>query len=253
MAKVLYFDCASGISADMALGALIDLGADVNKIAVEVSKVVGIRFEISADRAEKNGVSGVDIRVSFAEHSHDHHHGEHSHEHSHMTYSKVRGMIESAGLSERASRYALDIFTVLGRAEASVHETTLEDVAFHEVGSAGSLIDIVGTAVAADLLDVEKVFCSALCDGKGSIECAHGIIPVPVPAVMAMTKYSDIPIEIDEGVHTEMVTPSGYAILNGLGAIYRDNADIEQTSVGYGLGKRDTGKSGVLKVLLGEV
>jgi uncharacterized protein (TIGR00299 family) protein len=252
MAKVLYFDCASGISADMALGALIDVGADAEKIAAEVAKVVGISFTLNADKVERKGVSGVDVRVAVAEHEHAH--GEHSHGHEHMTYAKVRDMIISAELSEGASKYALEIFAVLGKAEAAVHGTSLEEVAFHEVGSAGSLIDIIGTAVAADLLGVRKIYCGTLCDGSGTIKCAHGIIPVPVPAVREMAKSSAIKIEIDESVSTEMVTPSGYAILNGLGAEYRPGGvkSLKQLRVGYGFGKRDTGKLGAVRVVLGE-
>jgi uncharacterized protein (DUF111 family) len=171
-----------------------------------------------------------------------------------MTYGKVRDMITGAGLSDGASRYALDIFTVLGKAEAAVHGTSLEEVAFHEVGSAGSLIDIIGTAVAADLLGVNKIYCGTLCDGSGTIKCAHGIIPVPVPAVREMEKSSEIPIAIDESVSTEMVTPSGYAILNGLGAVYYpEGADgLKQSRFGYGFGKRDTGKLGAVRVVLCE-
>jgi uncharacterized protein (DUF111 family) len=197
----------------------------------------------------KKGISGVDVRIEVAaEHKHEHGHS-HSH-HEHMTYSRVRDMILAADLSEGASKYALDIFTFLGTAEAEVHGTTLNEVGFHEVGSPSSLIDIIGTAVAADMLGAERILCGAVRDGNGTIECAHGIIPVPVPAVVSMTRRSHIPLVVDESVATEMVTPSGYAILNGLGAVYADDPIQGVVHEGYGFGKRDTGRLGAVKALI---
>ncbi|MDR2610515.1 MAG: LarC family nickel insertion protein, partial [Clostridiales Family XIII bacterium] len=247
--RILYFECESGISADMALGALIGLGADARVIAAEVAKVVRLPFDLRAERIEKNGVRGIDVRVVVEEDAHGHNH-EHGHPHGeghaehhaqrghgeHMTYARVRDMIAAAGLSERASRYALDIFAVLGTGEAEVHGVALEEVAFHEVGSPASLIDIIGTAVAADLIGIEEICCGAVRDGQGTIACAHGIIPVPVPAVVAMSKRSEIPLEIDAGVTTEMVTPSGYAILNGLGAKFCPGIKLRTVREGFGFG-----------------
>jgi uncharacterized protein (DUF111 family) len=261
----------------MALGALIALGADTDRIAAEVAKAVTIPFELKAHKIHRSGLDGIDVEIRVGgahnDHAHSHngghshdgghshvhsHDGEHAHTHSHddghspMTYGKVRELIENAGLTPGALRYALDIFTVLGKAEASVHGTTLEDVAFHEVGSPASLIDIIGTAVAADLIAPDKIMCGPVHDGHGTITCAHGVIPVPVPAVRAMEQSSAIPLTIDEDVTTEMVTPSGYAILNGLGAVFTPRVTFTPQSVGYGFGKRDTGKSGAVRAVLGE-
>jgi uncharacterized protein (DUF111 family) len=261
--KILYFECDAGISADMALGALIGLGADADRIAAEVAKAVSMPFTLKANELHRNGRNGVDVEIlvddAQSKHAHSHAHGGgHSHTHSHdgddsaMTYGKICRLIEHARLTPGAFRYALDIFTVLGKAEASVHGMALEAVAFHEVGSPASLIDIIGTAVAVDLIAPDKIMCGAVHDGQGTITCAHGVIPVPVPAVRAMEQSSGIPIVIDEDVTTEMVTPSGYAILNGLGAVFVPHIEITPLKTGYGFGKRDTGKSGAVRAVIGE-
>lgn len=159
-------------------------------------------------------------------------------------------MIERSALSAPAKRMAVDIFTVIGKAEAAVHDMQLENVTFHEVGAVDSIIDIVGTAICIDLLGIEKIYCSPVHDGSGFIRCRHGLIPVPVPAVMEMLKGSEISI-VTEDVDTEMVTPTGFGILKGLGATCGKMPKVNILDVGYGFGKRDTGRFNAVRVVLG--
>jgi uncharacterized protein (DUF111 family) len=162
-------------------------------------------------------------------------------------------MIESGGVTDRVKRYAVAIFDVIADAEAKVHGARKADVAFHEVGAVDSVVDITGTAIALDLLDIERFYCAAPHDGKGSVLCRHGVIPVPVPAVAEMAKHSDIPLVVDEDVNTEMVTPTGFGILKGLGAQFEPRIGFVPEKTGHGFGKRDTGRIGVLRVSLGTV
>jgi uncharacterized protein (DUF111 family) len=161
-------------------------------------------------------------------------------------------MIDNSDLSANAKRMARDIFAVIAQAEAAVHNRKPEHVTFHEVGAVDSVLDIAGTAVAIDILGVDKILCGPVHDGQGFIKCQHGVIPVPVPAVMEMLKLSDIPLVIETDVKTEMVTPTGFGILEGLKAEFRPTVGILPEKVGYGFGKRDTGRFGAVRAILGK-
>ncbi|MDR1027885.1 MAG: LarC family nickel insertion protein, partial [Clostridiales Family XIII bacterium] len=228
--QVLYFECGAGISGDMALGALIHLGADTETIKAELSGLAIAPFNLIPNITGRSGVSGVDLDVIiYDEPQHDHDYyaasgvrddgnerqypSDHDlenlmanrsepDEHAHTTYRRIMALIEESSLSANVKRMSKDIFTVIGRAEASVHGKRLEDVAFHEVGAMDSILDIVGTAIAVELLGVKRILCGPVHDGQGFIECQHGVIPVPVPAVMEMLKHSDIPLIIETDVRT---------------------------------------------------
>ena len=286
-AKILYIEAGDGISGDMTLGALIDLGVDVAEIKNELNKFVKDSYDIIANPFERNGIKGTNLEVvvDFEEYEYDHsydyrHPHEHEHEpshnvgfeefvddhshdfrtphesepkteHSHNKYSDIVKMIEDSDIAEGAKKYALDIFSVIADAEAHVHGMSKEEIAFHEVGAMDSIIDIVGTAIAIDMLGVDEVYCGKLHDGSGTVLCRHGLIPVPVPAVMAMMKDSDLPIVIDEDVNTEMITPTGFGILKGLCAKFEPHFGFYAHKIGYGFGKRDTGRLGAVRITLG--
>jgi len=161
-------------------------------------------------------------------------------------------MIAGSDISGRAKARALAIFDVIAEAEAAVHQVAKEDVAFHEVGALDSIIDIVGTAIATDILGITEFYCSAPRDGSGTIICQHGVIPVPAPAVMKMAEGAGIPIVIEGEVDTEMVTPTGFGIIKGLGAIFEPHLGIMPEKTGYGFGKRDTGRLGAVRLTLGK-
>jgi uncharacterized protein (DUF111 family) len=282
--KILYFDCSSGISGDMTLGALIDLGVDVEAVKTELRKLGIGNFDLVRRTKERSGIGGTDLDVIIydeappQEHDdseaqgrvhahdeaaiHDHNHPrdhDHSHaeaairgrDHSHRTYTSIKTMIENSGISGNAKRMAIDIFTVIGKAEAAVHGEPLEKIAFHEVGAMDSILDIVGTAIAVDMLGVTSFLCSPIHDGHGQILCRHGLIPVPVPAVMEMLKASEIPVVLEKDVETELVTPTGFGILEGLGAVCAPEVCIKVERVGYGFGKKETGKFGAVRAILG--
>jgi uncharacterized protein (DUF111 family) len=300
--KILYFEAQDGISGDMTLGALIDLGADIEKIREELDKFVPEPYGLAANGFQRNGITGVNLDVivdghgcEAAEgtqmggtqkepsplcphdgHAHTHTHDGYAHTHTndghahthtndwhthshgsghghHRSHSDIREMIEKSGITDRAKRYALDIFAVIAEGEAAVHGIPADEVAFHEVGAMDSIIDIVGTAIAVDLLDAEGFYCTALHDGSGGIVCRHGLIPVPVPAVMEMAQGSGIPIVIEDNVTTEMITPTGFGIIKGLNCKYVSKLPIAVDKVGYGFGKRDTGRLGALRVTLGRL
>ena len=236
--KIIYFDCTNGISGDMAYMALQELLND------------GHSHDHCHDH--DHGHSHHHKHEHNDDHSHDHEHEHsHNHDHSHNAYSDVKSMIINSEISESAKEKALSIYSVIAKAEASVHGTTVEDVHFHEVGRKAAVENIIGVAVCIDTMGVEQVLCSEICDGTGFIECSHGTIPVPVPAVMAMRSESDLTFITDGNIKTEMVTPSGLAILMGLGARYSNEIPqgeiVKKATV---FGKRKTGKDGGLTAYL---
>lgn len=216
--KKLYFDCSNGISGDMALGALIKLGAcqDV------VDQVINV-LDLKPD--DGNGDS-------------------------HRAYHEVKKIILTSTLARKVKSIALLIYEAIAKGEAQVHETDIDQVHFHEVGRDRAIANIVGVAAALEDLHIEEIYCSKIHDGTGHIDCSHGRIPVPVPAVMAMRSDCDDYRFVSEDVPTEMVTPSGLGILMGIGAKYAKEMPpgqiVCETEV---KGKRDTGRGG-LKVYL---
>ena len=241
--KILYIEAPDGISGDMTLGALIDLGVSVKEISKELDKIIPGGYSLDPRPFGRNGIHGINLDVIVTEETDGH---------SHRHYSSIKSMITGSGISERAKIYAIAIFDVIAEAEAAVHQISMEKVAFHEVGAMDSIIDIVGTAIAVDILGVTEFYCSAPRDGSGTINCQHGLIPVPVPAVMKMAEGSGIPIVIESDVPTEMITPTGFGIIKGLGAKFEPSFGIMPDRVGYGFGKRDTGRFGAVRVTLGE-
>jgi len=219
----LYFDCQNGISGDMACAALFGLLSEKER---------------SAATAELE-------KFDY----HEDHDG-----HSHNSYNDIKRMIGRSAIGGMAKHKALSIYSVIAKAEASVHGTTVEDVHFHEVGRKDAVMNIVKTAICVDIIEPDEILCSEICDGKGFIECSHGTIPVPVPAVMAMRKESGLVFITDESVGTEMVTPSGLAVLIGLGARFcKEIPEGAVLSKCEARGRRNTGRDGGLTVYLLEV
>lgn len=227
--KIIYFDCTNGISGDMAFSALFSLAEEERQ---------AIQGELS--KLEHHGF----------DHHHEHEHGMHSHNHSHRSYNEIRHLIAECGVSPGAKEKALAIYAVIAKAEAFVHEVPIEEVHFHEVGREEAVRNIVGAAICLEKMGIGQVYCSPLHDGKGFIDCSHGRIPVPVPAVMAMRRDCNYTFITDE-VETEMVTPSGLAVLMGLDAIcvpaFPAGRRLKET---VAFGKRQIGKEGGLRAYL---
>jgi len=235
---VAYFDCFSGVAGDMTLGALIDAGAPLEAIEAALSKLSIEPFELEVTRVERLGISAIGVRVRAAEGG------------VLRTYAAVRAIIEQADLHDRPKQLALAIFRRLAEAEAKVHGKEVSRVAFHELGSADTLVDIVGAAVALDLLGVEEVHASAVATGMGMIRTDHGVYPVPGPAVVELLKGAPM---YSRGIPTELVTPTGAAILAATARSFGEMPQIRVQAVGYGAGTRDLEIPNVLRVIVGEM
>lgn len=257
----LYLECTSGISGDMFVAALLDLGADeqVLRKALESLPVSG--FSIRISRVKKSGLDACDFDVVLDKEHENHDHDmeylyeekeacrEHHHHHEHRGLPQILEMIEQAEISERAKRTASKIFRILAQAEAKVHGTEIEDVHFHEVGAVDSIADIVAAAVCLDNLDIEEAVVPVLYEGQGTVRCQHGILPVPVPAVTEIVKTYGLPLHIIEE-RGEFVTPTGAAIAACIrtGETLPGQFQIERT--GMGAGKRKHGQSGILRAMI---
>lgn len=234
----LYLDLFSGISGDMLCGALLNLGVPFDYLKSELEKLGLDGYNLEYKISNVNGIACGDFDV-VCEHI-DHHH------HHHNSLSEILSLIDKSSISQRAKEYASKVFNVLGEAEAKVHNTNIENLHFHEVGAVDSIIDIVGGAICLDYLNVEKIYFGDLPSFSGEIKCAHGIIPLPGPAVCELTtnmKWNNLN-EIGE-----LITPTGAAFLKALGTqINPNNPTYNKT--GYGCGKRQTQRGNYLRAFL---
>ncbi len=266
--KVLYYDCFCGISGDMNLGALLDLGVDEDYLRQELSKLnLDVEYELQVKKDNKSGISGtrVDVVLKNAmhvhKHEHDHHDNDHHHEeptgmesdtlhthHAHRNFKDIENIIVNSTLSDRVKKLSLDIFMKVAEAEAKVHGKPLYEVHFHEVGAVDSIVDIVGAAVCLDYLKVDKIMASSVQVGGGFVKCAHGIIPIPAPATVEILK--NIPMKSGI-VQFETTTPTGAAILAANVGSFTDHMDFTVEKIGYGIGHRDLEIPNVLRLYLG--
>lgn len=238
----LYFECKSGISGDMSVGALLDLGASKEKLEKTLSSMkLDNEFSYVISKKQINALMTTDFDVILPKHEHHHkeqnekHHHEHHHEHRNL--DDVNKIIDKADTTENAKNLAKKIFKIVAEAEAKVHGKDIKDVHFHEVGAIDSIVDIVSFAVLFDDLAPENVYFSTLSDGQGFVTCQHGKIPVPVPAVCEIASKYELPLRITDN-DGEMVTPTGVAIVASL---YNDKKlpnEFVIEKVGYGAGKR---------------
>jgi pyridinium-3,5-bisthiocarboxylic acid mononucleotide nickel chelatase len=299
--KTLYFDCFSGISGDMVVGALIDAGASPELMVEELMKLgITEEYQLSWKKVIKNGISSVKFDVVMTgqdtndhlNHHHDHHDHEHHHEHQHShdhhdhhhdhdhvnhldhhhqhdyelhhdhhdhkhqhhhgyrNYREIVTMIEAAGFKDSVKQVAVNIFTKIGEAEGKIHGIPLENVHFHEVGAVDSIIDIVGTALLLDQLQVSTIKSSALPVGTGRIRIDHGVYPVPAPATLEILK--GVPISQSD-ISGELVTPTGAAIVSVLAEEFCSIPSMKVHTVGYGAGTKTFKEHpNVLRVIIGE-
>lgn len=288
MSKTLYLECTFGISGDMFVAALLDLGADEKKLEQALGSLPVKGFHTCISRVKKSGLDVCDFAVLLDEHheNHDHdmeylhgaytkeyrneakeqtqeagyaHGHEHEyghkceykqeHKHEHRNLKQICEIIETADMSEHAKQIAERIFTVLAEAEAKVHGESMEQVHFHEVGAVDSIVDIVAAAVCLDSLQVEEVVVPMLSEGQGTVRCQHGILPIPVPAVTQIIRTYGIAIHRLQ-VQGELVTPTGAAIV----AAIRTGEELPETyrilQVGMGAGKREYETPGILRAML---
>ena len=263
MSGVLYFDCASGISGDMTIGALLDLGADREKLVRAIDSLGIDGYELKFDRVRKNGIDSMSFDVILSE-EHGHGHGQcekdgvrsdhtghshsHDHHHGHRHLDDIFEIIDRGSLTERSRELSKKMFTIVAEAESKAHGVEVSKVHFHEVGAVDSIIDIVGTAVCIDDLDPEYVVISPLSEGTGYVNCAHGRLPVPVPAVANIASAHGLRLRITEN-KGEMVTPTGAAIAAALDSKRAMPEVFEIERIGIGAGKRDYENPNVLRVM----
>lgn len=285
MKNKLYLECTSGISGDMAVAALLDLGASREKLKKVLKSLPVKGFDIKISRVVKSGIDACDFDVvldkehenhdhdmgylhghehggySHNEARHGHEHGEHSHEHGeshshhghhhheHRGLNEIMTIIDHADMADRARSYAKKIFTILAEAEAKAHNVPADQVHFHEVGAVDSIVDILSVAVCMDDLDVEEVIIPRLCEGSGTIRCQHGILPVPVPAVSNIVSAHYLKLHITP-VQGELVTPTGAAIAAAFITSEKFPEDFTVEKIGIGAGKRQYECPGILRAML---
>jgi pyridinium-3,5-bisthiocarboxylic acid mononucleotide nickel chelatase len=236
--RTAYFDCFSGISGDMVLGALVDAGADLGAIEAELRRLGLDGWSISAEKVKRGAISATHVTVETSE------------GHHHRGLSIILGRIEKAQLAPRAAERATRIFTRLAEAEAKVHAMPVEKVHFHEVGAVDSIIDIVGACVGFELLGLDDFVCSAMDVGGGTVMTAHGLLAVPAPATTEL--LAGVPVHTS-GVLKELVTPTGAAIATTLASAYGQVPTMTMKAVGYGAGTADLKeKANILRILIGE-
>ena len=290
---ILYLECATGISGDMTVAALLDLGASKVKLLAALDSLNVDGYSVTITRANSHGVDACSFDVELEhehdhehhdhdhghhhghealeykiarevheqehhhEHEHDHEHGhhhehEHSHHHPHVhrNLADVTAILNSGDLTPRARELALKIFGIVAEAESKAHGKPVEEVHFHEVGAIDSIVDIAAAAVCLDDLGIDDVVVAGLSEGTGFVECQHGLLPIPVPAVANIASACGLPLRILPSVEGEMVTPTGAAIA----AAVRTRSALPETftirKIGLGAGKRDFGMPNVLRAML---
>lgn len=249
--KILYFDCFSGISGDMNLGAMIDLGIEREYLIAELNKLSLTGYHIEISKEVKQGISGTKVSVHL-EHTvaaHSHSGKSHHHHHENRNLEDIRKIILKSGLNERVKNISLKIFGKIAEAEAKIHNKPVSEIHFHEVGAVDSIIDIVGAAVCIDFLKPDKIMSSTIELGGGFVTCAHGTFPVPAPATVEILK--GLPVK-SGAVMNETTTPTGAAILATLVDEFSDNTSFIIQKTGYGLGHKDFEIPNLLRIYIGE-
>ena len=278
MSKTLYLECYSGISGDMTVAALLDLGADreVLKESLKSLPVDGFRTEIT--RVKKSGLDACDFSVILEQDNHDHdmeylhgseksytghhehshevnhehHHGHthsHEHPHEHRGMKEITEIIQKSEMTVRAKKMAMRVFDILAQAESKAHGVPVEEVHFHEVGAVDSIVDIAAIAICMDNLDISNVIVPVLYEGTGFIRCQHGQIPVPVPAVAHIAETHKLKLKITD-IQGELVTPTGAAVVAAFRTSDRLPEDFTMLKTGIGAGKRQYRCPGILRAML---
>lgn len=239
MKKIAYFDCFSGISGDMTLGVLVDLGLEPETLKGELSKLNIHGYEIIFNKIQKHGISATKVDIELE--GHNHHHGRH--------LNDIIKLISESQLCDDIKTIAIKIFTRLGEAEAKVHNVDIEKIHFHEVGAIDSILDIVGSAIGIRVLGIDKIYSSPLPLGQGFAKSAHGVIPIPAPATVELLR--GIPAKPTE-IYAELVTPTGAAIISTLADSFGPIPDMVIENVGYGAGTKDFPEQpNLLRVIVG--
>jgi uncharacterized protein (TIGR00299 family) protein len=273
--KTLYLDIFSGISGDMFIGALLDLGVDAHQFEHELEKLSLSGYHLHIARREKSGISGIKFDVHLADHhehehahAHGHHHHhehheeghghshshEHEHEHHHdenRTFAEIKRVVSQSALSDWVKKKSIAVFQRIADAEGKIHGKPPEQVHFHEVGAVDSIVDVVGACIALEMLGKPRVLAAPVVEGVGWIDCAHGRFPIPAPATLAILGARGAAITQCDEPH-ELVTPTGAALLAELAESFGPMQGLVAEKIGFGLGTRDNKtRPNVLRAVLG--
>ena len=241
--RAAYFDCYSGISGDMILGALIDLGVSATKIRKALGTIDLKNYKLKASKVKRGLISGTSVKVEVARTRHSHHKA--------RKYSDIKKLLSNSDLSSTVKKNSLEVFKRIARVEAAVHNTTMEKIHFHEVGAVDSIVDIVGGVVAIESLKIDKIYASPLNLGEGFVECAHGSLPVPAPATLKLLK--DIPV-FSNGIKKELTTPTGAAMIGFYANSFGSLPKMRVVGDGYGAGDHIIpSMPNMLRIVLGEI
>lgn len=236
--NILYFDIIGGISGDMTLASLLDLGVPKEIFLQELNKLnMDNEFEIEIDYKYENNIKGTKVNVITKE------------QHCHRNLIDVYDIIDNSRLNNNIKERAKEIFMIVAKAEAKVHGTTIDKIHFHEVGAIDSIVDIVGSCILLDLLNIDKVYSTSVPLGSGFIQCAHGVIPAAAPATVEILK--NIPVKFNH-VKGECTTPTGAAIIKTICDEFIDELDFNTKKIGYGVGHKKFEKPNILRVALAQ-
>lgn len=238
--RIAYFDCFSGASGDMILGACLDAGVGLEDLRGDLAGLKVPGYQVRAEKVKKQGFAATAFHVEMDPAAHK--------PHRHLKH--IREIIEGANLSDAVLSRALAIFTRLAEAEAQVHNSSIEKVHFHEVGAIDAIVDVVGACMALERLGIERVICSPVPTGSGTVQCDHGIMPVPAPATAVLLK--GVPLASTQEVG-ELTTPTGAAILTTLAQSYGPMPGMTLETIGVGAGRRDgQTRPNVLRLMIGQ-
>jgi pyridinium-3,5-bisthiocarboxylic acid mononucleotide nickel chelatase len=242
MPRIAYFDCPTGIAGNMCLGALIDVGMPLQYLQNSLAQLsLTDEYRMVVETVHRQGQRGTYVQVKVQAQGHSHH--------RHLP--EIEALILNTQLPERVKIWSLEIFRALAIAEGAVHGIPPEQVHFHEVGATDAVVDIVGTCIGLDYLGIDQVFCSALPTGGGTVKAAHGLLPVPVPAVLQLVTLRQVPL-YDNGIQKELVTPTGAAIVTALAQGFGAAPALKLQNVGLGAGSHDLPIPNLLRLWIGD-
>lgn len=237
--RIAYFDCFSGISGDMFLGALVDAGVDFNLLKRSLEGLPVGGYHLREEKIKRNGISASNIYVDLLERKHPC-----------RNLQDIIEIIDASPLPGAVKEKSKSVFQLLASAEAAVHGTSADHIHFHEVGAVDAIVDIVGTALGIDMLRADKIYASPLPMGRGFIECEHGIIPNPAPATLEILR-GGVPV-YGTGIEEELVTPTGAALISVFAEAFMEMPAISIERIGYGAGKKVMNHPNLLRLVLGE-
>jgi len=237
--RVLYFDCFCGVSGDMILGSLLDLGADEQEVRSGLDSVGLAGYELTVEPAVRGGLAATRVTVMITDE-----------DSTHRRLHDIERMIEGSALSDNVKQGSTTVFRRLAETEARIHNTTPDRIHFHEVGATDSIVDVVGSLIALDTLEVAAVHASPVHVGTGDVQCEHGTLPVPAPATVELLRGAPV---YSQGIRTELSTPTGAALITTMTRSFGPMPPMTMTAVGYGAGRKEVAeRPNVLRAILGE-